>query len=106
MINKIIVIFIAGIIECFLTHINIKFLQRNNTVLAPITSAGYIIVYFCVLAKVSEFKFGWDLIISNAIGFAIGDYLAIKFDIYLAKLAKMKGLKIPKKLRKFLKRFI
>ncbi len=88
---------ITGIVECFLLSLNTKFLQKNKKLPCFIVSLLSIIIWYYVISTVVENMHNWKLLMCYAIGFSSGDVLAIEFDVYLEKLAKIYGLKFKKK---------
>lgn len=89
--------FIIGAIECFLSAMNTKFLQRNKKLPCFIISYANILIWYYVLRIVIDDLTNLYIINLYALGFALGDVLALLFDNYLDKLAKFKGLKLKKK---------
>lgn len=91
---NLIALFIIGIVENFLLALNIKLLQRNKKLKCFIVSFIGIIIWYYVIATVVENLFKLIVIVSYALGFALGDVLAIQFNQYLEKVARSKGLKL------------
>ena len=99
------IFFIVGIIECFGVSLNTKLVQRNKYFPSFLTSFVNIVIWAYVISAIIEnIDKGPYIVILYALGYGIGDVLGIKFDNYLEKLAKLKGLKIRKKKRCIRKR--
>ena len=97
--------FILGVIECFGTTLNTKFVQRDKKSLSFITSFINILVWAFILTSLIEsMGKSWDLVVIYALGYALGDVLGIIFENYLEKLAKLRGFKIRRKRRWMKKR--
>ena len=88
---KYIIYLILGLIECFGLSLNTKFRQRNKKAGAFLTSFINILIWGTVLSTFIQ-AISKSLLCTYALGFAIGDVLAIIFDNYLEKLAKIRGL--------------
>lgn len=93
----IIILFFIGILECFLSALNIKFLQRGKKIACFIISTLSIFIWYYLLVLLIENLKKFWLITFYAIGFGLGDVLALWFDQYLSKLAKSKGIKMLRK---------
>ncbi|MFH0806087.1 MAG: hypothetical protein V1901_04380 [Patescibacteria group bacterium] len=91
-----IIIAIVGILESFISTIYSKFRQRSNYLYTAISGLIYNITWFYMLSRVIENIKNIKLIAIYIIFCMIGDLLGLKFDIYLEKLAKFKGIKIKK----------
>lgn len=89
-----------GVIECFLQSLNTKLLQRNHKTGCFIISFINIMIWFFVLSTIIENINAVGLIILYGLGYASGDVLAIVFDKYLVKIARMKKGKFIRKLFK------
>jgi len=93
-----------GLIECFGLALNTKFLQRSKVI--PCFASSFLnqILWFVVIGIAIETIHNWPLRITYAVGFAIGDILAILLDNKLEKIARLKGLKPKKRIHKRKKR--
>jgi len=98
MIIKCIIYFIVGIVESFGVSLNTKFIQRNKKLYSFVISFVNILIWGYVLLGFIE-GIGHYILFFYALGFGTGDVLAITFDNYLEKLAKIKGLSFKKKLK-------
>lgn len=85
-----------GLLECFLLALNTKLLQKNRKILCFIVSFFSIYIWYYVIASVVDNLHKWYIILPYAIGYALGDVLAIMFDKYLELLAKIKGVTLKK----------
>ena len=90
-------LFAIGVIECFLSALNTKFLQKNKKLLCFIVSYISILIWWFVLRLMVNDINNVAIINIYAIGFALGDVLALMFDGYLDKIAKIKGYKVKRK---------
>jgi uncharacterized protein YebE (UPF0316 family) len=93
-------VFGVGVLECFLSSLRYKFLQRNKKVLCFSTSFIYNIIYIYILAMVLKNLNIFYIVIAYSIGYGLGDVLAITFDNYLVVLAKLNGKKWNRRLKK------
>ena len=103
-IYMIVLVFCAGILECFLSSIRYKFLQKNKKALCFSTAFIFNIIYIYILAMVLKNLNAFYIIIAYSVGYASGDVLAITFDNYLTKLAKLNGKKWNKKWKRWLRK--
>jgi uncharacterized protein YebE (UPF0316 family) len=98
MIFQYLLFLVLGVVECFGTTLNTKFVQRDKKLPSFITSFINILVWAFVLSTLIEsMGKSWDLIIVYGLGYASGDVLGIMFENYLEKLAKLKGFWLKKK---------
>lgn len=95
---------LLGTLECFLQSLNTKLLQRNHKIGCWIISFINILIWYYVISIIVENINALGLILLYAFGYASGDVLAILFDKYLVKLAKMKKSKFIRKFFKHKKR--
>lgn len=95
-------VFGAGILECFLSSIRYKFLQKNKKVLCFSTSFIFNIVYIYVLAMVLKNLNMFYIILAYTLGYALGDVLAITFNAYLEKVARINGKRWKRRLKKWM----
>lgn len=93
-------LFFVGIIECFLSALHTKFLQKSKKLFCFIVSFLNILIWWYVLRIMVENLTNIYMIIVYGIGYASGNICALLFDGYLDKLAKIKGFKIKKRKRK------
>lgn len=100
--------FLIGLIESFLLSVEAKFLQRNHLIGIGATSITNTLIFLFILGSIFEYLSKLDIKLAYTFGVAFGTILAVKFDIYLIKLAKHKGLNskaLKKEWRKFQRRF-
>lgn len=90
---KVIIIFLVGILEAFLTTINSKFRQKSNRLLSFITAFVSIFIWIYIVAQVVENITNFWLILSYALSYSVGDVLGLIFDRYLERLAKTRKIK-------------
>ena len=102
MLTAMFLVFGAGVLECFLSSLKYKFLQRNKKVLCFTTSFIFNLVYIYILAMVLKNLNCLYIIIAYSFGYAFGDVLAILFNNYLEKVAKINGKKWRRKIRKWM----
>lgn len=93
-------VFGVGIVECFLASLRMKFLQRNKKILCFSTAFIYNIVYIYILAMVLKNLNIFYIVLAYSIGYGLGDILAITFDSYLVKIAKLHGKKWKRRFKK------
>jgi uncharacterized protein YebE (UPF0316 family) len=90
---KLILIFLVGLLEAFLTTLNSKFRQKSNKLLSFITAFVSIFVWIYIVSQIVENISHFWLIASYALSYSLGDVLGLIFDKYLEKLAKIRKIK-------------
>jgi uncharacterized protein YebE (UPF0316 family) len=100
--------FLVGLIESFLLSVEAKFLQRNHLFGIGVTSITNTLIFLFILGSIFEYLSKLDIKFAYAVGVMLGTICAVKFDLYLIKLAKHKGINskfLKKEWRKFQRRF-
>jgi hypothetical protein len=92
-----IALFFIGFIESFLASLNVKWLQGGRKLLCFITSYISINIWYYVVCTVIDFKGHWVTLQCYALGFGVGDFMAISFSKYIDSIAKQK---LPKSIYK------
>jgi len=102
---NIILFFFVGLVEAFLLSTNSKMRQYSRKFLTFVSSFINILVWYWIIRSVMEGNLSNWVLVSYAVGYALGDVQAINFSDYLFKLAKKRGFKRKiKKLYRFFKR--
>jgi high-affinity K+ transport system ATPase subunit B len=91
---------VIGFIECFLITLDTKFVQRNKKLLVFIVSVINIEIWAYIVTSLPAMKGG--VLHLYALVYGYSATLAITFDNFLEKIAKMKGKKLSSKLRKMI----
>lgn len=94
---KILSLFFVGILENFLSALRIKFLTKNKKIPLAIVDFIYNLVYVYIISLIVTNLKHFYIIVFYSLGYVTGDLSALRFDGYLDKLAKLRGLKLKKK---------
>ncbi len=100
---NILLFFVIGFVECFLTSLNSKQRQYSHKLMTFVTAFINIIIWYYILKSVMEGNLSNIVVIFYAFGWAFGDVQAIRFAHYLEKLCKKRGFK--RKIKRLYRRF-
>jgi len=96
---KILSLFFVGILENFLSALRIKFLTKGKKLPLAMVDFVYNIIYIYIISLIVTNLTHFYIIVFYSFGYVTGDLCALRFDAYLDKLAKLKGLKLKKQKR-------
>jgi len=94
---KILSLFSVGVLENFLSALRIKFLTKNKKLPLAIVDFAYNLIYVYIITLILTNLKHFYIIIFYSFGYLTGDLCALRFDNYLDKLAKLRGIKQKRK---------
>jgi len=77
-------IFSARIIDVTLDTLRIIFISRGNKVVAPILGFFEVLIWLIAITRIMQNLDNWTTYVAYAAGFAVGNYVGLKFEEKLA----------------------
>ena len=77
-------IFCARIIDVTLDTLRIIFISRGNKVVAPILGFFEVLIWLIAITRIMQNLDNWTTYVAYAAGFAVGNYVGLKFEEKLA----------------------
>ena len=88
MILQLILLFLVGLIECFIITLHTKFIQNSRIFLSSITCTVNIFIWWYVIRVAVKSDGNIAIIIFYTLGFILGNTLALKFNTFLEGIIK------------------